>query len=198
MKDVHLQQRAQNIENFAPVSNFMSVENIDQAIEITNISQCNLTSSLWSKDPEDIAKFVKETKLGSYNIFNPKHGSDNAPYGEHIGVYYNVRYVKNENSGDITELHIEDNGVTGGHSQILGQLQLNGVQNARYSLNFDGDNLGALNGNQSDLALRFNILAMVLTGVDLERDTMLSGEQIETLAAENGWSLAEIAPSYTL
>ncbi len=192
--DYHLDQRSENDENFAPISNFMPVRDVYEAIEITNISDCNLTSSIWTKDPRALGAFIHNTKLGSYNVFNPKHGSDNAPIGEHGGVYHNV-YFTPGGQDEERVLHIESNGVTGGHSQILAQLGIPGVQHAKKAIHIDGTALAQF--EDTDNVLLFNIKSLAASGVDLARDTEISAEEIVRFVAANSdeVSLEEIAPS---
>ncbi|MFK7838693.1 MAG: aldehyde dehydrogenase family protein [Bdellovibrionales bacterium] len=192
----HLSQRQKNIENFAPISNFMPVRDVDQAIAITELSSCNLTSSIWTKDSEAIGKFIKETKLGSYNVFNPKHGSDNAPYGEHAGLYHNVSYINPRNAGEKVTLHIESNGVTGGHSQIAAQLDVDGVQHGGKAIHVDGDTYEKMRDEGGQLAVVYNVKALAASGVDFARDTQMSADEIRAFVEEHeDVSLQELAPS---
>lgn len=192
----HLSQRAKNVENFAPISNFMPVRNVDQAIAITGLSKCNLTSSIWTKDEAVIGQFIRETNLGSYNIFNPKHGSDNAPYGEHGGVYQKVDYDNPRNPGEEVRLHIESNGVTGGHSQIVAQLDVNGVQHGGKAINIDGETYDKMREDGGKLAVVYNVKTLAASGIDFARDTQMTADQIEAFVAEHDEvTLDEIAPS---
>ncbi|MCE7885943.1 MAG: aldehyde dehydrogenase family protein [Alphaproteobacteria bacterium PRO2] len=100
--------RSANVEIFGPVTNLMPVRDVKEAADITNLSTNNLTAAIVSHDADVIDYFVDNTKLGSYNINNPKLGSDNSPFGEHMGHYPGIEY----------------NGPTGGLAHVAHHLNV--------------------------------------------------------------------------
>lgn len=202
IKDKHLLDRAKNLENFAPITNFMVVKDENEAAEITNKSQNNLTCSIWTKCKNAIKNFIDKTNLGSYNIFNPKHGSDNAPFGEHMGIYRKVVY--RDSKGNLQELDIADNGGTGGHGQLLQHLDLRGqeggsaVQNPQEVIHIDGDNFRKHNNDDEGLAAEFAANTIVGREGDLAIHTDIDHDEIRAFAKERKIALETIAPSLAL
>lgn len=164
-KDDYRDIRARGEEVFAPITNLMPVADVDEAIDITNLSYNNLSSSVWSHDAQEVAAFIKDTDLGSYNINNPKHGSDNAPIGEHMGKYIDVE----RDNGQV--VRIDHNGPTGGLAHIAHHLNVV-PQNPEYAVWMD----------EPDEATA--IRTLIESGVDLRMETDLGDDVIDALNEE--------------
>jgi acyl-CoA reductase-like NAD-dependent aldehyde dehydrogenase len=118
---VYEEKRSTNVEYFGPVTHLMPVRSVKEAADITNLSTNNLTAAIVSHDADVIDCFVDNTNLGSYNINNPKLGSDNSPFGEHMGHYPGVEY----------------NGPTGGLAQVAHHLNVR-PQNPQHGVYISG------------------------------------------------------------
>lgn len=91
-KEFYKKIRSEGKEIFAPTSNIIQVSGVEEAAEITNLSKNSLSSAISSHEAKVQEYFVNHTKLGSYNINNPKHASDNSAGGAHLGHYPNMPY----------------------------------------------------------------------------------------------------------
>lgn len=70
-----------NVETFGPIIPIQKVKNLDEAIELANMSQYGLGCNIYTNDMEKALTAADDIKAGSFWINDPLTDNEAAPFG---------------------------------------------------------------------------------------------------------------------